>query len=92
MFHFCFQCAGVRGGPNNKSHTTATIRTQNIQGALVVGDDDIGPLRLQMLPPAHLKSKAQQILHMTNHEADDPEGGEVQVGRNSKFGQNARVN
>ena len=41
----------------------------------MVGDDDVGSLRLQMLPAAHLESKTQEILHMANHEADNP-GGE----------------
>lgn len=61
-------------------HTVdASIRvpTQNIQGALVVGDDDIGSLCLQVLPAAHFKSKTQQILHVTNHEANNPEGKKV---------------
>lgn len=35
------------------------VPTQDIQGALVVGDDDVGSLRLQMLPAAHLESKTQ---------------------------------
>lgn len=43
----------------------------------MVGDDDIGSLCLQMFPPAHFKSKTQEILHMTNQEADNPEGEEV---------------
>lgn len=47
--------------------------TQHVQGALVVGDDDVRPLSLQMLPAAHVEAKAQEILHMTNQDADDPE-------------------
>lgn len=56
------------------------VPTQNIQGALVVGDDDVGSLRLQLLPTAHVKSKTQEILHMTNHEADNPKGKKVNYG------------
>lgn len=59
------------------THIGSTVPTQNIQGALVVGDDDIRSLRLQLLPTAHFKSKTQEILHMTNHEADNPEGKKV---------------
>lgn len=49
--------------------------TQDVQGALVVGDDDVGSLRLEMLPAADLESKAQQVLNVTDQAADDPEGG-----------------
>lgn len=74
---YCFillsMCYTTEATWQNKHPTNITIHTQNIQRALVVGDDDIGPLRLQMLPPTHFKSKTQQILHMTNHEADNPE-------------------
>ncbi len=55
--------------------TGSKIPTQNIQGALVVGDDDIRSFCLQMLPATHFKSKTQEILHMTNQEADNPAGG-----------------
>lgn len=39
----------------------------------MVGDDDIGPLCLQMLPTGHFKSETQEILHVTNQEANNPE-------------------
>lgn len=55
-------------------HVRNTVPTQNIQGALVVGDNDKGSLCLQMLPAAHFNSKTQDILHMTNHDADNPDG------------------
>lgn len=58
-------------------HKGSTVPTQNIQRALVVGDDDIGSLCLQMLPTAHFKSKTQEILHVTDHEADNPERKKV---------------
>lgn len=48
------------------------IRTQNIQGALVVGDDDVGTLRLQVLPTAHFHSKTQQVFDVADHETDYP--------------------
>lgn len=51
------------------------VPTQDVQGALVVGDDDVGSLRLEMLPAADLESKAQQVLNVTDQAADDPEGG-----------------
>lgn len=41
----------------------------------MVGDDDVGPLRLEMLPAADLESKAQQVLNVADQAADDPEGG-----------------
>lgn len=41
----------------------------------MVGDDDVGSLRLEMLPAADLESKAQQVLNVTDQAADDPEGG-----------------
>lgn len=53
----------------------SAVPTQDVQGALVVGDDDVGPLRLEMLPAADLESKAQQVLNVTDQAADDPEGG-----------------
>lgn len=60
-----------------KGHWTqwSAVPTQDVQGALVVGDDDIGSLRLKMLPAADLESKAQQVLNMADQAADDPEGG-----------------
>lgn len=53
--------------------------TQNIQGALVVRDDNVGTLGLQMLPTAHFKSKTQQIFDVSNHETDDPKRGKGSV-------------
>lgn len=52
------------------------VSTQHIQGALVVGDDDVGSLCLQMLPAAHIKPKTQEVLHVTNQDADNPDRGE----------------
>lgn len=40
----------------------------------MVGDDHIGSLRLQVLPAAHLEAESQQILDVTDQEADNPEG------------------
>lgn len=53
----------------------SAVPTQDVQGALVVGDDDVGPLCLEMLPAADLESKAQQVLNVADQAADDPEGG-----------------
>lgn len=52
------------------------VSTQHIQGALVVGDDDVGSLCLQMLPAAHIEPKTQEVLHVTNQDADNPDRGE----------------
>lgn len=54
------------------SQRKATAPTQNIQGALMVGDDDIRTLCLQTLPTTHFKPKTQEIFHMTNQRADNP--------------------
>ena len=48
--------------------------TEDIQGTLVVGDDDIGPFSLQVLPATHLKPEAQQMLHMADQGTDNPGG------------------
>jgi len=50
--------------------------TQNVQRALVVGDDDVRPLRLQMLPTAHVKPETQQVFHVVHQDADNPGEGE----------------
>lgn len=42
----------------------------------MVGDDDVGSLCLQMLPAAHIEPKTQEVLHVTNQDADNPERGE----------------
>lgn len=59
--------------------TGTTTPTQNIQGALVVRDDDIRPFCLQVLPAAHFNSKPKQVLDMTDHRTDNP-GQEKGVG------------
>ena len=46
----------------------------------MVGDDDVGSLCLQMLPAAHFKSKTQEVLHVTNQVADNPEGKKTAQG------------
>ena len=48
------------------------VLTQHVQGALVVGDDHVGPLCLQVLPAAHLKAQTQEVLHMTDQVANYP--------------------
>lgn len=58
-----------------KQGGSRAVPTQHVQGALVVGDDDVGPLRLEMLPAADLESKAQQVLNVADQAADDPGGG-----------------
>lgn len=40
----------------------------------MVGDDHVGSLRLQVLPAAHLEAEPQQILDVTDQEADNSEG------------------
>lgn len=40
----------------------------------MVGDDHVGSLRLQVLPAAHVEAEPQQILDVTDQEADNPEG------------------
>lgn len=40
----------------------------------MVGDDHVGSLRLQVLPAAHLEAEPQQVLHVADQEADNPEG------------------
>ena len=48
--------------------------TQHVQGALMVGDDDIGPLCLEVFPAAHVKAYAQEVLHMAHQGPDHPGG------------------
>lgn len=38
----------------------------------MVGDDHVGSFCLQVLPAAHLEAEPQQVLHMTDQEADHP--------------------
>ena len=47
-------------------------RTQHVERWLVIGDDDVRPLGLQVLPAADLEAQTQEVLHMTYQEANDP--------------------
>lgn len=46
--------------------------TQYVQGALVVGDDDVGSLCLQVFQATHIEPQTQEVLNMANQSTDHP--------------------